>query len=356
MGHPQTLHQADWVKPMRVAFFDLEEWQGDYLQRQLEQMGLAETVQAQYFTDHLTPEVCDSIADAEAVAVFVWTKLTAEVLARLPHLRLVLTMSTGYDHIDLETCRARGIVVCNVPHYGENTVAEHTFALILSLSRKLHEAYFQTIRGEFRIRDLRGFDLYGKTLGVVGAGNIGLHVIRIARGFGMRVLAYDINPHPLLAEVLGFTYTDLDTLLGESDIVSLHVPATPQTYHLINRETLSKVKRGALLINTARGSVVDTEALLWALDNGILAGAGLDVIEGEEYITEESALWRLPPAEQTLRKVVQAHMLLKRENVVFTPHIAFNSHEAVRRILDTTLQNLKAFLQGRPQNCVVPPP
>ena len=287
---------------MRVAFFDLEEWQGDYIQRQLTQMGLAGIVQVQYFTDHLTPEVCDSIADAEAVGVFVWTKLTAEVLARLPHLRLILTMSTGYDHIDLETCRARGITVCNVPHYGENTVAEHTFALILSLSRKLHEAYFQTIRGEFRIRDLRGFDLYGKTLGVVGAGNIGLHVIRI------------------------------------------------------DRETLSKVKRGALLINTARGSVVDTEALLWALDHGILAGAGLDVIEGEEYITEESALWRLPPAEQTLRNVVQAHMLLKRENVVFTPHIAFNSHEAIRRILDTTLENLRAFLQGRPQNSVVSPP
>jgi D-lactate dehydrogenase len=216
----------------------------------------------------------------------------------------------------------------------------------------LHAAYFQGLRGEYRIRELRGFDLYGKTLGVIGAGNIGLHVIRIARGFGMRVLAYDLRPHPLLAEVLGFTYTDLDTLLAESDIVSLHVPATPQTYHLINRETLCKMKRGALLINTARGSVVDTEALLWALEEGILAGAGLDVIEGEEYITEESALLKMPLAEQTLKQVVQAHLLLRRDDVVFTPHIAFNSHEAVQRILDTTLENLKAFLEGKPQNIV----
>jgi D-lactate dehydrogenase len=125
--------------------------------------------------------------------VFIWTKVSGAIIEALPNLRLILTMSTGYDHIDLGACRARGITVCNVPHYGENTVAEHTFALILSLSRKLHAAYFQGLRGEFRIRELRGFDLYGKTLGVVGAGNIGLHVIRIARGFGMRVLAYDLR-------------------------------------------------------------------------------------------------------------------------------------------------------------------
>lgn len=337
---------------MRITFFDLEEWQPDYLRAGLQRFGLADAVQPQFFHDHLDAEQCAQFADSEAIVVFIWTRVNRAVIESLPRLRLVLTMSTGYDHIDLQACRERGITVCNVPHYGENTVAEHTFALILSLSRKLHAAYFQGLRGEYRIRELRGFDLYGKTLGVVGAGNIGLHVIRIARGFGMRVLAYDVRPHPLLAEVLGFTYTDLDTLLRESDIVSLHVPATPETYHLINRDTLSKMKRGALLINTARGSVVDTEALLWALEEGILAGAGLDVIEGEEFIKEESALLRMPVAEETLKKVVQAHLLLRRENVVFTPHIAFNSHEAVQRILDTTLENLKAYLEGRPQNVV----
>jgi len=337
---------------MRITFFDLEEWQPDYLRAGLQRFGLADAVQPQFFHDHLDAEQCAQFADSEAIVVFIWTRVNRAVIESLPRLRLVLTMSTGYDHIDLQACRERGITVCNVPHYGENTVAEHTFALILSLSRKLHAAYFQGLRGEYRIRELRGFDLYGKTLGVIGAGNIGLHVIRIARGFGMRVLAYDVRPHPLLAEVLGFTYTDLDTLLRESDIVSLHVPATPETYHLINRDTLSKMKRGALLINTARGSVVDTEALLWALEEGILAGAGLDVIEGEEFIKEESALLRMPVAEETLKKVVQAHLLLRRENVVFTPHIAFNSHEAVQRILDTTLENLKAYLEGRPQNVV----
>ncbi|MCS7083006.1 MAG: hydroxyacid dehydrogenase [Bacteroidetes bacterium] len=337
---------------MRVAFFELEPWQPDYLRNGLQRLGIAEAVTVCFCAEPLSSATVAQYADSEAIAVFIWTKLDRALLEALPNLRLVLTMSTGYDHIDLATCQERGITVCNVPHYGENTVAEHTFALILSLSRKLHAAYFQGLRGEYRIPELRGFDLYGKTLGVIGAGHIGLHVIRIARGFGMRVLAYDVRPYPLLAEVLGFAYTDLDTLLRESDIVSLHVPAQPDTHHLINRETLSKMKRGALLINTARGSVVDTEALLWALNEGILAGAGLDVIEGEEYIKEESALLKMPVAEQTFRQVVQAHLLLKRDNVVFTPHIAFNSQEAVQRILDTTLENLKAFLAGGPRNVV----
>ncbi len=338
---------------MRVAFFDLEPRQGDYLQRALEQRGIANQVEADYYEHHLLLDHCPQYASVEAIAVFVWTKISREIINALPNLRLVLTMSTGYDHIDLSACQERGIVVCNVPHYGENTVAEHTFALILALSRKLRSAQEWFMHPSRSIAELRGFDLYGKTLGVIGAGNIGLHVIRIARGFGMRVLAYDKRPHPLLAEVLGFSYTDLPELLRESDIVSLYVPALPETYHLINRETLNMMKRGALLINTARGSVVDTEALLWALDNGILGGAGLDVIEGEEYIKEESALLHAPVAEQTLRKVVQAYLLLRREDVIFTPHIAFNSHEAVQRILDTTIENLHAYLRGEPQNRVV---
>jgi len=337
---------------MHIAFFDLEPWQVTYLQEGLVQLGLVSAVEAHFSTERLTLERCPLYISSQAIAAFVWTKLDTELLEALPELRLILTMSTGYDHIDLETCRRRGITVCNVPHYGENTVAEHTFALILALSRRLREAQQWLHRPSTSIAELRGFDLYGKTLGVIGAGNIGLHVIRIARGFGMRVLAYDIRPQTLLAEVLGFTYMDLETLLRSSDIVSLHVPATPETYHMINRERLSMMKRGALLINTARGSVVDTEALLWALDEGILAGAGLDVIEGEEYIKEESILLRAPVAEQTLRKVVQAYVLLHRDNIIFTPHIAFNSEEAVQRILDTTLHNLKAFLEGRPQNVV----
>jgi D-lactate dehydrogenase len=213
----------------------------------------------------------------------------------------------------------------------------------------------RTQRGNFSIEGLRGFDLYGKTIGVVGAGSIGLHVIRIARGFGMGALAYDLRPNQLLADVLGFTYVSLDDLLAQADILSLNVPLLPTTYHLINRERLAQVKRGAILINTSRGGVVDTDALLWALDEGILAGAGLDVIEGEEVIAEEKQLLAMPGVEEKLRMAVRVHLLLQRENVVFTPHIAFNSREALERILDTTIANVRAFLAGQPQNVVNAP-
>lgn len=337
---------------MKVAFFDVEPWQAEHLRDTLRHRGLDKHIDASFAEESLSDAVLQRLQDYEAIAVFVWTKVSREVIEKLPKLRLILAMSTGYDHIDVEACAKHGIIVCNVPRYGENTVAEHTFALILTLSRKLREAYYQVQHGEFSIRDLRGFDLYGKTLGVIGAGSIGLHVIRIGRAFGMHVLAYDAKPQPLLAEVLGFTYVDLDTLLSHSDVVTLHVPAVPQTHHLINRETLSKMKRGALLINTARGSVMDTEAVLWALDEGILGGAGLDVVEGEEYIKEESILWRMPLTEQVLRNVVQAQLLMRRRNVVFTPHIAFNSYEAVLRILDTTIDNLEAFWRGASINAV----
>lgn len=207
-------------------------------------------------------------------------------------------------------------------------------------------------RGDYTLEGLRGFDLYGKTFGAPGAGAIGLHAIRIAKGFGMEVLAHDLYQNQLLADVLGFRYVELDELLETSDIVSLHAPATPATHHLMNRETLAKMKRGALLINTARGSLVDTEALNWALDEGILAGAGLDVLEGEEFLAHEDELLSQPGAEEKLRAIVRGHSLQRRANVVITPHIGFNSEEALRRILDVTAENVRAFLSGRPQNLV----
>jgi len=264
----------------------------------------------------------------------------------------VATRSTGFDHVDTAAARERGVVVSNVPAYGENTVAEHVFGLILTLSRKIMQAYRRVSQGQLSLEGLMGFDLMGKTLGVVGAGRIGLHVIRIARGFNMNVLAYDVRPQPLLAEVLGFSYAPLGELLQRADIITLHTPYMPQTHHLINRDSFKLMKRGALLINTARGGLVDTAALLEALDDGILAGAGLDVIEGEELIGEEQRLVASPVAEDTLRTVLRHHALLRYENVIITPHIGFYSREAVERILDTTVSNIRSFLAGQPTNSV----
>jgi D-lactate dehydrogenase len=289
------------------------------------------------------------------VSVFIRSHLMRDPLERLPALRFVATRSTGYDHIDLAACQARGILVSNVPTYGENTVAEHTFGLILALSRKIHQAYSRTSRGDFSLEGLRGFDLKGRTLGVMGTGHIGLHVIRIGRGFGMDVVAHDTRQQELLAEVLGFRYVSLEELLEQSDIVTLHVPYLTATHHLLNRSRLSQMKRGALLINTARGAIVDTDALLWALDKGIVGGAGLDVIEGEETIAEERLLLREDVAADQLQAAIRGHMLLRRENVVITPHIAFDSQEALQRILDTTIDNVQGYMAGEPHNVVNAP-
>ncbi len=295
-------------------------------------------------------ELLDQI---EYLSVFIYSHVTREIIQKAKQLKLIATRSTGFDHIDVAFCKKRGITVCNVPFYGENTVAEHTFALILSLSRSIHKAYVRTIKGNFSLEGLQGFDLKGKTLGVVGAGHIGLHVIKMAKGFGMRVVAFDVRRNTFLEEVLGFEYVPLDVLLRESDIVSLHTPYSAKTHHLINRENIRLFKKGALLINTARGGLVETTALTWALDNGRLGGAGLDVLEEEELIREEEQLLRKDFPVEKMKIVLENHILLHRENVVITPHIAFDSREALERILNTTLQNIESFLGGRPQNVVV---
>lgn len=329
-----------------VALFEVEPWQQDHLKERLPKLAL------RFFPGVLDEQSAPQVGDAEAVSVFIRSRVSREVLDQLPKLRFIATRSTGFDHIDVEAAKERGILVSNVPGYGENTVAEHTFGLILSLSRKILQAYRRVQEGELSLEGLMGFDLKGKALGVVGAGRIGLHVIRIARGYDMNVLTYDVKPQRLLAEVLGFDYVPLEELLRRSDIVTLHTPLLPQTHHLMNRDRFGLMKHGSLLINTARGGLVDTAALLWALDEGILAGAGLDVVEGEDLVAEEQRLLASPGEEEKLRVLLRHHALMRYENVIITPHIAFYSREAVLRILDTTAINICCFLAGRPENVI----
>jgi D-lactate dehydrogenase len=332
---------------MRIAFFELEDWEQEELQK-----GLFEGHELHLSTEALSERTLAEDHDAEIVSVFVHSALNRAAFDRLPSLKFIATRSTGFDHIDLEVCRERGILVSNVPSYGENTVAEHTFALILALSRNIHKAFVHTLARDIPFAELRGFELAGKTLGVVGAGRIGLHVIKIAKGFGMHVVAFDVRQEPLLAEVLNFRYVALDELLRVADIVTLHCPYSPKTHHLINPQNMHNFKRGALLINTARGGLIDPAALTQALDEGILAGAALDVLEGEELLKDERQILAQPLAQDKLRTLLLNHSLLNRDNVVITPHIAFNSREAVQRILETTFENLRAFLAGRPRNLV----
>ncbi|MCE5198936.1 MAG: hydroxyacid dehydrogenase [Armatimonadota bacterium] len=333
----------------KIVLFEVEDWVRDYLK----QRGL-EPHEVKLVNKPLDESTVDEAEDADIVSVFIYSRLDKAVLDKLPNVKFIATRSTGYDHIDLKECQNRGIVVSNVPRYGENTVAEHAFALILALSRRLKASIKRTNQLDFDLSGLRGFDLKDKTLGVIGAGAIGLHSIRIGRGFGMNVLAYDAFPHPILAEVLGFEYTSLERLLSESDVITLHVPLIDETHHLINKENIFQIKRGAILINTARGAVVDSEALVIALDVGILSGAGLDVLEGEESIKEEAQLLSDQLPVEKLRAVVRSYTLLHRDNVIITPHVAFYSVEAEHRIIDTTVDNIECFLSGSPCNVVKP--
>lgn len=291
--------------------------------------------------DHL-----NELGDAEMLAVFIESRVTEPVLDRLPDLRLLVTRSTGVDHIDLAACEARGIAVANVPAYGENTVAEHTFALLLALSRRLLVAEQHGRRGRLDRAGLQGTDLKGKTVGVIGAGRIGLHFIRMARAFGMAVVAYDPQPNELLAEVMHFTYVPLEELLACSDVVSLHAPSNPATRHLIDADALARMKPGALLLNTSRGDLIDTQALIDALKAGRLGGVGLDVIEGERDVTEDHMLLAHGDVDE-LRDALTRRLLADFDDVIITPHNAFNSYEAVQRIADTTVAAFAAHAASR---------
>ena len=329
---------------MRIAVFDAEEHEAALFDR-FKPANIVSILAA--------PLGAENAADADIVSVFIYSALDAATLAKLPKLKLIATRSTGYDHIDLAYCRAHNIAVANVPTYGENTVAEHVFALLLGLSHRMPEASARAKSGHFSPEGLQGFDLMGRTFGVIGTGNIGRHVIRIARGFEMKVIASDMRPDAALEAQLGFRYVPLDELLKTADVISLHVPATAETENLISESAIAKMKQGAVIINTARGSLIEISALIRALREGRLAGAGLDVLPEEPLIREEAELISSSFADgRDLRNLVANHVLLNLPNVIVTPHNAFNTREAVARIVETTVSNIEAFLAGKPQNRV----
>ncbi|MFP4567584.1 MAG: NAD(P)-dependent oxidoreductase [Candidatus Woesearchaeota archaeon] len=334
---------------LKIVFFDLEEWEIDYLKKRI----IGHDVR--YYREGIKQVPIGDFKDADIIGVFVFSPVLKDVLDFLPNLKYIMTMSTGFDHIDLEECARRNIQVCNVPSYGENTVAEHAFGLILNLSRNIHKAYTRTLRDEFSFEGLIGFDLKGKTLGVLGTGKIGRNLIRMAKGFDMNVVAYDPFPNYDLCSSLGFSYVSFDDLLKSSDVISIHVPLNRHTFHLINDETISKMKRGVLIINTARGAIIDTHALIKGLESGQVGGAGLDVLEGELLIKDEKemvhSLSALP--REQMRLLLENHALMKMSNVIVTPHLAFYSKEGLIRILNTTLDNLFDYLEHRGLNNLV---
>ena len=285
--------------------------------------------------------------NTQILVVFINSNITQDIIDKLPNLKCIVTKSTGFDHIDVEYAKSKGIQIGNVPTYGENTVAEHTLALMLNLARNVHKSYLRTTRQDLSIEGLQGFDLKGKTLGVLGVGHIGLHVIRVAQALGMNVKAYDVSQNEFLSEVLHFKYASLDEILSTSDILTLHMPHNKHTHHFLNEDTLKKTKKGVMVINTARGELIDTVALYKFLKKGHVAGAGLDVIEGENLLTHEEELLSNTKYHDKLAQIALDKKIFEMENVIFTPHNAFNSQEAIMRILQTSLEQIQEFSKSK---------
>jgi D-lactate dehydrogenase len=333
----------------KVAFFNVDEKEQAILSREF--TGSA-GVDLRFHQKSLDKHTACIAREASAIGIFIQSKIATEVLEHLQKVKIIATMSTGVDHIDLNACKDRNITVCNVPSYGDNTVAEYAFCLILTLARKLKPTLERVERGLFSRTGLMGMDIKGKTLGLIGTGRIGSYMASLGFAFGMKVIAYDVMPDSRLKEKYGIEFMNLDEVLEKADVVSLHVPYLKSTHHLINEEKLRLFKPTAILINTSRGKLVDTNAVASALRENRLGGVALDTFEGENVWIEEEFLKHDDLPAVTLREAMESFSIMRSERAILTPHNAFNTSEALKRILSTSVENIKAFLMGRPQNIV----
>ncbi len=324
----------------KIAFFGVKSWERKIIEKEIAEL---DVTGIGIFEKEVQHDL-ELAAKYEVLSVFIYSKLDKVTLDKLPKLKMVAARSTGLDHIDLAECVKRKIVVANVPTYGSNTVAEFALALMLAVAKKIVPANQSVEEGEFSPDGLTGIDLYGKTMGVIGVGKIGQNMIRLAKGLGMKVVGVEKTQEPALAKKLGFTYVTLEECLKVSDVISLHVPLYSETKHLINKKNIKLMKKGSILINTSRGAVVEVEAIVWALNNGILRGAGLDVTEEESQVENISMVMSNRPNKSELQNILSFHLLRDRDDVVFTPHNAFNTEEALGRIVSTTIENINKFI------------
>ena len=329
---------------MKVAFFEAPE----------EEHGLFRSLlpgfDSIFFEEDFSEKKAYLATDVDILSVFINSKVNKEAIDQMPNLKLIVTRSMGFDHIDRAHCKSKGITISYVPRYGPRTIAEFSFALLLSLSRKIFDGVRQVKEGgEFSANGFKGFDLNEKTLGVVGVGNIGKNVIKIAKGFNMKVIACSHSIDEALAKELDFKYVDIDNLLVNSDIISIHVQLRDENNHMINKEKIAKMKKGVYIINTARGGVIDTEALVWGIKEGIVGGAGLDVLE-DEYVLRANKSETLSVEKKKIYDLNQE--LINMKNVIITPHIGAQSKEAREEMARITVENILSFVSGSPQNLV----
>ncbi len=290
--------------------------------------------------------------DAEIISVFNTSRIDAPVISNMPKLKFIAARATGYDNIDLKACRNRGIALSNVPGYGKTTVAEYAMMLILMLYHRMPAVMESVETGRVNYKKLTGDVLSGKTLGIIGAGRVGTSVAKIATAIGMHVIAYDPYPNEEASQKIGFSYVSLNELLKGADVLTIHATLNPTSKHMINKSTLEMMKDNAILINTARGPIVNTADLVDALRNNLIGGAGLDCIEGEGTIDIDTEAELLFKGEDNLYNLAEVDILSKMNNVILSPHNAFNSNESLTILRKTTAQNIHCFLSGNPQNLV----
>jgi D-lactate dehydrogenase len=326
---------------LQVAIFSTKPYDRRFLDAANKQAGHRLT----YFEARLSAETCNLVSGFDAVCAFVNDTVDEQVLKLLASsgVKLVALRSAGFNNVDLEAAKRLGITVARVPAYSPHAVAEHALALILTLNRKTHRAYNRVREGNFALEGLLGFDLAGKTVGVVGTGKIGEIACRILLGFGCRVIASDVQENPACT-VIGATYVTMDELLSSSDIVTLHCPLTPTTRHLIDDKALQRLKKGMMLINTSRGAIIDTKAVLRGLKSGVIGSLGLDVYEEETDLFFEDLSGRFIDDDVFAR-------LLTFPNVLITGHQAFFTEEALNKIAETTIANISSFAKtGRAEH------
>lgn len=316
---------------MIISFFSTQSYDREYFDR------FNRRHEIRYFDASLNEQTVKLTSGSQAVCVFVNDKITEGVVQQLADngVKLIALRSAGYNNVNLASAKARGITVVRVPAYSPHAVAEHAVALILTLNRKTHKAYNRVREGNFSLERLTGFDLYGKTVGVIGTGKIGAVFCRIMAGFGCKVLAFDVFENKALMTE-GVRFLPLNDILAQADIISLHCPLNDQTHHLINRHTLSLMKPGAMLINTGRGALIDTPAVIKALKSGQLGYLGIDVYE------QEGDLFFRDFSESIIQDDVIMR-LMSFPNVLITAHQAFFTEEALSQIAEITLQNISDF-------------
>lgn len=336
---------------MKIIYFDVESYEEEFLKNSNEGK----------YTYFLEPNSLNNITeikpeylDADVISVFTTSRVNKAVLEQFKNLKLIALRSVGFNHIDTDYCKQNNIAVVNSPNYGNITVAEFALALLLDVCRKVTMSYSDYKDGKVIPKNLMGVELSGKTIGIVGLGAIGKAFAKIAYGLDMKILAFDKYENEEVKQKFDVEYTDFDTLLKESDFISIHAPLTKDNYHMFNEESFNKMKKTAIIVNTGRGELIDSKALYNAILNKQIAGAGLDVLEKEETITDFDYMLGINRLDKfTLEQTIINSQLFKFDNVIITPHTAFNSKEAIQRILNTTMENIEEFSKGVIQNNVI---